>query len=139
MESESNAIDLTLLDVHVGDWIVFGNPCSRPLMILAIHIDGTLFLGTTADKETCKANIYNGSIHPLIANADVLSHFGFIKLLQSNPHIYTYPNYEKTFYYNLKKKFLRVNEKPFTIDSFQEIQHILERQSIKINFEWKEL
>ena len=139
MESKSNAIDLTLLDVHVGDWIVFDNPCPRPLMILAIHIDGTLFLGTTADKETCKANIYNGGIHPLIVNADVLSHFGFIKLPQSNPHIYAYPNYEKTFYYNLKKKFLRVNGKPFAIDSFQEIQHILERQSIKINFEWKEL
>lgn len=139
MESKSNAIDLTLLDVHVGDWIVFGNPCSRPLMILAIHIDGTLFLGTTADKETCKANIFNGGIHPLIVNTDVLSHFGFINLPQSNPHIYTYPNYEKTFYYNLKKKFLRLNGKPFIINSFQEIQHILERQSIKINFEWKEI
>ena len=73
--------NLTLRDIHVGDWVqVWSEQTERyspPLKIISIHDDGTIYL-VTSDEERCtplEENIKN--VDALDVTTELLKGFGF--------------------------------------------------------------
>ena len=73
--------NLTLRDIHVGDWVqVWSEQAERyspPLKIISIHDDGTIYL-VTSDKERCtpfEESIKNVDALPI--TPERLKGFGF--------------------------------------------------------------
>lgn len=74
--------NLTLRDIHVGDWVqVWSEQTERyspPLKIISIHDDGTIYL-VTSDEERCtpfEENIKNVDALPI--TPELLKGFGFV-------------------------------------------------------------
>ena len=73
--------NLTLRDIHVGDWVqVWSEQTERyspPMKIISIHDDGTIYL-VTSDEERCtpfEENIKNVDAMPI--TNELLKGFGF--------------------------------------------------------------
>ena len=73
--------NLTLRDIHVGDWVQGWSEkterYSPPMKIISIHDDGSIYL-VTSDEERCtpwEENIKN--VDALEIDADLLRGFGF--------------------------------------------------------------
>ena len=80
-KTDKRTKNLTLRDIHVGDWVqVWSEQTERyspPLKIISIHDDGTIYL-VTSDEERCtpwEENIKN--VDALEIDADLLRGFGF--------------------------------------------------------------
>ena len=74
--------NLTLRDIHVGDWVqVWSEQTERyspPLKIISIHDDGTIYL-VTSNEERCtplEENIKN--VDALEITPELLKGFGFV-------------------------------------------------------------
>lgn len=74
--------NLTLRDIHVGDWVqVWSEQTERyspPLKIISIHDDGTIYL-VTSNEERCtpfEENIKNVDALPI--TPELLKGFGFV-------------------------------------------------------------
>ena len=74
--------NLTLRDIHVGDWVqVWSEQTERyspPMKIISIHDDGTIYL-VTSDEERCtpfEENIKNVDALPI--TTELLKGFGFV-------------------------------------------------------------
>ena len=93
--------NLTLRDIHVGDWVQVWSEIterySPPLKIISIHDDGTIYL-VTSDEERCtpfEENINN--VDALEITPELLKGFGF-DVVQKD-----YPNDEYDIIYNGEK------------------------------------
>ena len=93
--------NLTLRDIHVGDWVQVWSEIterySPPLKIISIHDDGTIYL-VTSDDERCtpfEENIKNVDALPI--TPELLQGFGF-DVVQKD-----YPKDEYNITYNGKK------------------------------------
>ena len=93
--------NLTLRDIHVGDWVqVWSEQTERyspPLKIISIHDDGTIYL-VTSDEERCtplEENIKNVDGLPIVS--ELLKGFGF-KVVKKD-----FPEYESEVFYNSRK------------------------------------
>lgn len=83
-ETHKRTKNLTLRDIHVGDWVqVWSETTERyspPLKIIQICDDGTIYL-VTSDEERCmpwEEDIKNVDALPI--DGDILVGFGFEKL-----------------------------------------------------------
>ena len=93
--------NLTLRDIHVGDWVQVWSEIterySPPLKIISIHDDGTIYL-VTSDEERCtpfEENINNVDAIPI--TTELLQGFGFDVVQKS------YPTDEYEVFYNGEK------------------------------------
>ena len=93
--------NLTLRDIHVGDWVqVWSEQTERyspPMKIISIHDDGTIYL-VTSDEERCtpfEENIKNVDGLPIVS--ELLKGFGF-KVVKKD-----FPEYESEVFYNSRK------------------------------------
>lgn len=93
--------NLTLRDIHVGDWVqVWSETTERyspPLKIIQICYDGTIYL-VTSDEERCtpwEEDIKN--VDALEITPELLEGFGF-EVIEHD-----YPNDEYDIIYNCKK------------------------------------
>lgn len=132
--------NLTLRDIHVGDWVqVWSEQTERyspPLKIIQICDDGTIYL-VTSDEERCtpwEEDIKNVDALPI--DADLLRGFGFKRIMESDSFRYVYGN----FYFNTNSNELHGKDCPdcgFKIDFFHDLQSWLSYLSYDIYFEWK--
>ena len=87
-KTDKRTKNLTLRDIHVGDWVqVWSEQAERyspPLKIIQICDDGTIYL-VTSDEERCtpwEEDIKNVDALPI--DGDILVGFGFEKLFYTN-------------------------------------------------------
>ena len=80
-KKDKRTMNLTLRDIHVGDWVqVWSDIIERyspPLKIISIHDDGTIYL-VTSDEERCtplEEDIKN--VDALEITPELLQGFGF--------------------------------------------------------------
>ena len=80
-KTDKRTKNLTLRDIHVGDWVqVWSEQTERyspPMKIISIHDDGTIYL-VTSDEERCtpfEENIKNVDALPI--TPELLKGFGF--------------------------------------------------------------
>ena len=80
-KTDKRTKNLTLRDIHVGDWVqVWSEQAERyspPLKIISIHDDGTIYL-VTSDEERCtpwEEDIKNVDALPI--TKELLQGFGF--------------------------------------------------------------
>ena len=100
-KTDKRTKNLTLRDIHVGDWVQVWSEIterySPPLKIISIHDDGTIYL-VTSDEERCtpfEENINN--VDALEITPELLKGFGF-DVVQKD-----YPNDEYDIIYNGEK------------------------------------
>ena len=81
-KTDKRTKNLTLRDIHVGDWVqVWSEQTERyspPMKIISIHDDGTIYL-VTSDEERCtpfEENIKNVDALPI--TTELLKGFGFV-------------------------------------------------------------
>ena len=98
---DKRTMNLTLRDIHVGDWVqVWSETTERyspPLKIISIHDDGTIYL-VTSDEERCtplEVDIKNVDALPI--TTELLQGFGFDVVQKS------YPTDEYEVFYNGEK------------------------------------
>ena len=89
MKEDIRTKNLTLRDIHVGDWVQVWNETTKgyslPLKIIQICDDGTIYL-VMNDKEKCaprKENIKNVDVLPI--TPELLKGFGF-EIVASKPY-----------------------------------------------------
>ena len=82
--SDKRTKNLTLRDIHVGDWVQVWRPLPKeytpPMKVSSIHYDGTVYL-VSDDEGHC--NPYEANIKDIDAlpiDGDLLRGFGFEKL-----------------------------------------------------------
>ena len=82
--NEQRTKNLTLRDIHVGDWVQVWRPLPKeytpPMKVSSIHYDGTVYL-VSDDEGHC--NPYEANIKDIDAlpiDGDLLRGFGFEKL-----------------------------------------------------------
>lgn len=127
--------NLTLRDIHVGDWVqVWSEQTERyspPLKIISIHDDGTIYL-VTSDEERCtpfEENIKN--VDALLITEEILIGFGFVKSKNREDFYYG----DNNFVYNLT--YHRLTHMNFdSANFFHEMQERLSKR-YNLNFEWK--
>ena len=132
--------NLTLRDIHVGDWVqVWSEQTERytpPLKIIQICDDGTIYL-VGSDEERCdpwEEDIKNVDALPI--DADLLRGFGFKRIMESDSFRYVYGN----FYFDTNNNELHGEYCPdceFKVEYFHELQDWLDYLGYGINFEWK--
>ena len=133
--------NLTLRDIHVGDWVqVWSEQVERyspPLKIIQICDDGTIYL-VTSDEERCdpwEEDIKNVDALPI--DADLLRGFGFKQIMESYGS-FRYGN--NNFYFNTYSNELHGKDCPacgFNADFFNDLQSWLSYLSYDINYQWK--
>ena len=83
--------NLTLRDIHVGDWVhVWSEQTERyspPLKIISIHDDGTIYLVTSDEERPTPWEEDIKNVDALPITEDVLLGFGFIED-NDNPNTY---------------------------------------------------
>ena len=93
--------NLTLRDIHVGDWVqVWSEDTERyspPLKIISIHDDGTIYLVTSDDERTTPFEQDIKDVDALPITTELLQGFGF-DVVQKE-----YPKDEYDIIYNGKK------------------------------------
>lgn len=141
-KTDKRTKNLTLRDIHVGDWVqVWSEQAERyspPLKIISIHDDGTIYL-VTSDDEKCtpwEEDIKNVDALPI--TRELLEGFGFKQIMESGSFRYGNNN----FYFNTYSNELHGKDCPacgFNVDFFHELQSWLSYLSYDIKFEWKGL
>ena len=131
--------NLTLRDIHVGDWVqVWSEQAERyspPLKIIQICDDGTIYL-VTSDEERCtpwEEDIKNVDALPI--TPELLQGFGFKQIMESGSFRYGNNN----FYFNTNINELHGEYCPgcgSKVDFFHGLQFLL-FNDYDINFEWK--
>ena len=131
--------NLTLRDIHVGDWVqVWSEQAERyspPLKIIQICDDGTIYL-VTSDEERCtpwEEDIKNVDALPI--TPELLQGFGFKQIMESGSFRYGNNN----FYFNTNSNELHGEYCPgcgSKVDFFHGLQAWL-YNNYDINFEWK--
>ena len=132
---DKQTINLTLRDIHVGDWVMVWSETagrySPPLKIIQICDDGTIYL-VSSDKERStpwKKNIKN--VYALPITEEVLLGFGFEKSRNGENFYYG----DNNFVYNLT--YHRLTHLYFdSANFFHEMQERLSKR-YNLNFEWK--
>ena len=100
-KKEKRTKNLTLRDIHVGDWVqVWSDITERyspPLKIISIHDDGTIYLVTSDEERPTpwEENIKNVDAIPI--TQELLQGFGFDVVQKS------YPTDEYEVFYNGEK------------------------------------
>ena len=93
--------NLTLRDIHVGDWVqVWSETTERyspPLKIISIHDDGTIYLVTSDDERPTPFEEDIKNVDALPITSELLKGFGFDVVPKG------YPKYEYDIIYNGEK------------------------------------
>lgn len=148
-KKDKRTINLTLRDIHVGDWVqVWSETTERyspPLKITQICDDGTIYL-VTSDEERCtpfEENIKNVDVLPI--DVDLLKGFGFtLKKYGFKSSIYKKMTH--TVYYGdtiigvvcvLCDGSISISVKRRDYDYIHELLDILYRRFGIENLEWK--
>ena len=139
-KKDTRTKNLTLRDIHVGDWVqVWSETTERyspPLKIIQICDDGTIYLvGSDEERPTpWEEDIKNVDALPI--DADLLRGFDFKQIMESGSF-----RYERGyFYFNTNSNELHDEYLPdcgLKVDFFHDLQDLLSSLSYDINFEWK--
>ena len=93
--------NLTLRDIHVGDWVqVWSETAERyspPLKIISIHDDGTIYLVTSDEERPTPLEEDIKNVDALEITPELLKGFGFDVVQKS------YPTDEYEVFYNGEK------------------------------------
>lgn len=131
--------NLTLRDIHVGDWVQVWNETTKgyspPSRIVSIYEDGIIYLATN-DKEGLelrKENIKNVDALPI--HSDLLKGFGFKQI--TNFGEFRYKDY--SFEYSILTGILYIGEVDSSIRYFHDLQNELNMyfSDEQLKFEWK--
>ena len=92
-KTDKRTKNLTLRDIHVGDWVQVWRPLPKeytpPMKVPSIHYDGTVYL-VSDDEGHCnpyEANIKD--IDALLIDKNILMGFGFVED-ENNPELLVY-------------------------------------------------
>ena len=138
MEEDVRTKNLTLRDIHVGDWVQVWNETtksySQPSRIVSIYEDGIVYL-VTNDKEGLelqKENIKNVDALPI--HIDLLKGFGFEKMTFGGFRYKEYP-----FKYSMLTGILYIENVASPIEYFHDLQDDLAKYlpEEQLKFEWK--
>lgn len=131
--------NLTLRDIHVGDWVQVWSELverySPPLKIIQICDDGTIYLVTSDEERPTPWEEDIKNVDALPIDADLLRGFGFKQIMESGSF-----RYERgDFYFNTNSNELHdeYSDCGFKVDFFHDLQDLLSSLSYDINFEWE--
>lgn len=138
--------NLTLRDIHVGDWVQVWSEIterySPPLKIIQICDDGTIYL-VTSDEERAtpwEENIKNVDVLPF--TFDILKGFGF-EVVENDCHKDRYHVYYKEIYLFEIRKFDRGYRFSNSMNYIRSYKEFIDNLGIFLpeilNLEWKGL
>lgn len=135
---DKRTINLTLRDIHVGDWVqVWSETTERyspPLKIISIHDDGIIYLVTSYGERSTpwEENIKN--IDALEITAELLKGFGFEEIAFER---FRYK--ECPFKYSTSTGNLYIGNVVSPIEYFHDLQDDLVKYlpDEQLKFEWK--
>ena len=131
--------NLTLRDIHVGDWVqVWSEQAERyspPLKIIQICDDGTIYLVISDEERPTPWEEDIKNVDALPIDADLLRGFGFEQVRNKDAYRYYHNN---DFFYSVYDCGLHVNNPLFYFRTtyFHELQNALAKY-FDINFKWK--
>lgn len=121
-KKDTRTKNLTLRDIHVGDWVqVWSETTERyspPLKIIQICDDGTIYL-VTSDEERCtpwEEDIKD--VDALVIDGDILVGFGFEKLCDN-------------YYYSKEDTFVMAQDKQLDVMDISYIDKYEESQKLE--------
>lgn len=135
---DKRTINLTLRDIHVGDWVQVWNEqaerYSPPLKIISIHDDGIIYLITSYGERSTpwEENIKN--IDALEITVELLEGFGFEEITSGRFSYKEYP-----FKYSTLTDNLYIGNVASPIEYFHDLQDDLAKYlpDEQLKFEWK--
>lgn len=147
-KKETRTKNLTLRDIHVGDWVQVWSPTverySPPMKITSIHEDGTIYLslGEGCECDPWEEDIKNVDALPI--TEDVLRGFGF-SFMPTSKTQYLHEYYKVAYYKETLVGFLckDVNGKTVFDAATRYVSYIHEYQTaiyeneLDIHLEWK--
>ena len=130
--------NLTLRDIHVGDWVqVWSEQAERyspPLKIISIHDDGIIYLVTSYGERSTpwEENIKN--IDALEITKELLEGFDFEEIIFGRFYYKEYP-----FKYSIPTGNLYIGNVASPIEYFHDLQDDLAKYlpDKQLKFEWK--
>lgn len=142
MKEDIQTMNLTLRDIHVGDWVQVES-YSSPLKIIQICDDGTIYLVTSDKKRHVprKENIKNVNALPI--TKDLLKGFGFdLSELTECYGCYMYISVYYKGVYVGELRYIDDNKVYLQVyrDACEYMHELIEhsyRHNISVNFEWK--
>ena len=139
MEENMRTKNLTLRDIHAGDWVQVWNETTKsyspPSRIVSIYEDGIVYL-VTNDKEGIelrKENIRNVDALPI--HSDLLKGFGFKQITNFGEFRYK----DLSFEYSVLTGILYIGDVASPIEYFHDLQDDLAKYfpEEQLKFEWK--
>lgn len=145
---ENRTKNLTLRDIHVGDWVQVWSPTieryTPPMKITSIHDDGTIYLslGEGSECDPWEENIENVDALPI--TEEVLRGFGFDFMpISKTNHLHKY--YKVAYYKETLAGFLckDVNGKTVFdaatryVSYIHEYQDCIYKNEFDIHLDWK--
>ena len=138
-KKDTRTKNLTLRDIHVGDWVqVWSEQAERyspPLKIIQICDDGTIYLVTSDEERPTPWEEDIKNVDALPITPELLQGFGFKQIMESGSFRYRNNN----FYFDTNSNELHGEYCPdcgFKVDFFHGLQCWL-FDNYDINFEWK--
>ena len=138
--NEQRTKNLTLRDIHVGDWVQVWRPLPKeytpPMKVSSIHYDGTVYL-VSDDEGHC--NPYEANIKDIDAlpiTPDLLKGFGF-KIESTQTGILKHTDYHLIYHWG--SILLKTDNSSILCEGefFQELQQFLDSIGEMSDFEWK--